>query len=111
MLGVVGGVNMKGCSSSRFESKPDCNPHLPIRKKRASKYSRHYTIVQMKSTDKDIGLERLQKHSPPLVDRISLWVYYSKVPIYLIFYLLKGDYYLGDGAATWVAGLDLGFEV
>ena len=31
-------------------------------------------------------------YSPPLVDRIWLWVYYNKIPIYPIFYLLKGDY-------------------
>ena len=30
-------------------------------------------------------------YSPPLVDRMCLWVYY-KIPIYPIFYLLKGDY-------------------
>ena len=27
---------------------------------------------------------------PPYVDRIWLWVYYNKIPIYPIFYLLKG---------------------
>ena len=31
-------------------------------------------------------------YNPASVDRIWLWVYYSKSPIYLIFYLLKGDY-------------------
>ena len=31
-------------------------------------------------------------YSPPKVDRIWLWVYSNKFPIYLIFYLLKGDY-------------------
>ena len=31
-------------------------------------------------------------YSPPLVDRIWLWVYYNKIPIYPIFYLLKEDY-------------------
>ena len=30
--------------------------------------------------------------SPPEVDKIWLWVYYNKIPIYPIFYLLKGDY-------------------
>ena len=30
--------------------------------------------------------------SPPLVDRIWLWVYYHKIRMYLIFYLLQGDY-------------------
>ena len=29
---------------------------------------------------------------PSSVDRIWLWVYYNKIPIYPIFYLLKGDY-------------------
>ena len=31
-------------------------------------------------------------YSPPKVDRIWLWVYYNKISIYPIFYLLKGDY-------------------
>ena len=31
-------------------------------------------------------------YSPPQVDRIWLRVYYKKIPIYPIFYLLKGDY-------------------
>ena len=26
------------------------------------------------------------------VDKIWLWVHYTKIPIYPIFYLLKGDY-------------------
>ena len=30
-------------------------------------------------------------YSPPKVDRIWLWVYDNKIPIYPIFYLLKGD--------------------
>ena len=30
------------------------------------------------------------------VDRICLWVYYDKIPIYPIFYLLKGDYRCWD---------------
>ena len=34
----------------------------------------------------------LPYYSPPEVDRIWLWVYYNKSPIYPIFYLLKGDY-------------------
>ena len=33
-----------------------------------------------------------QLSSPPEVDRMWLWVYYNKIPIYPIFYLLKGDY-------------------
>ena len=31
-------------------------------------------------------------YSPPGVYRIWLWVYYTKIPLYPIFYLLKGDY-------------------
>ena len=31
-------------------------------------------------------------YSPSEVDRIRLWVYYHKISIYPIFYLLKGDY-------------------
>ena len=31
-------------------------------------------------------------YSPPQVDRMWLWVYYNKIPIYPIFYLLKGHY-------------------
>ena len=34
----------------------------------------------------------LKPYSPPQVDRIWLCVYYNKIPIYPIFYLLKGDY-------------------
>ena len=34
-------------------------------------------------------------YSLPEVDRIWLWVHYIKIPIYTIFYLLKGDYRLG----------------
>ena len=30
------------------------------------------------------------KYSPPEVDRIWLWVYHNKIPIYPIFYLLTG---------------------
>ena len=30
----------------------------------------------------------------PYVDIIWLWVYYNKTPIYLTFYILKGDYTL-----------------
>ena len=30
--------------------------------------------------------------SPPEVDRIWLWVYYNKIPLYPIFYLLEGDH-------------------
>ena len=35
-------------------------------------------------------------YSPPEVDRIWLWVYDNKMPIYPIFYLLKGDYRSGS---------------
>ena len=34
---------------------------------------------------------RANSYSPPYVDRIWFWVYYNKVPIYPIFYLLKED--------------------
>ena len=34
----------------------------------------------------------LFRNSPPQVDRIWLWVYFNKIPIYPIFYLLKGDH-------------------
>ena len=40
--------------------------------------------------DKTWGL-RITVYSPPEVDRIWLWVYYNKIPLYPIFYLLKGD--------------------
>ena len=33
------------------------------------------------------------QYSLPYVDRLWLWVYYNKVPIYPIFYLLKGGLY------------------
>ena len=39
-------------------------------------------------------------YSPPQVDRIWLWVYYNKIPIYSVFYLLKGDYRLALGACA-----------
>ena len=29
--------------------------------------------------------------SPPYIDRIGLWVYYNEIPIYPMFYVLKGD--------------------
>ena len=37
------------------------------------------------------GSSELSKYSPPSVDIIWLWLYYNKIPIYTIFYLLKGD--------------------
>ena len=45
---------------------------------------------------KDLFATKLPKqdlgYSPPEVDRIWLLVYYNKIPIYPIFYLVKGDY-------------------
>ena len=41
-------------------------------------------------------------YNPPQVNGIWLWVYYNKIAVYPIFYLLKGDYiiemwgYVGD---------------
>ena len=37
-------------------------------------------------------------YSPPYVDRIRLWAYDNKIPIYPIFYPLKGD------CKDWVGG-------
>ena len=37
---------------------------------------------------------RRATYSPPEVDRIWLWVCHNKIPIYPIFYLLKGGYNL-----------------
>ena len=37
---------------------------------------------------------KFRVYSRPQVDRIWLWVYFSKIPICPIFYLLKGDYNL-----------------
>ena len=34
-------------------------------------------------------------YRPPQVNRIWLWVYYNKIPIYPIFYLHTGDYKMG----------------
>ena len=39
-----------------------------------------------------LDFELAQHYSPPEVDRILLWVYYTKIPIYTIFYLPKGNY-------------------
>ena len=35
------------------------------------------------------SLNVAKEYSPPQVDRIWLWVYYNKIPIYPIFYLLN----------------------
>ena len=35
---------------------------------------------------------REKDHSPPEVDRVWSWVYDNEIPIYPVFYLLKGDY-------------------
>ena len=35
--------------------------------------------------------DKPKPYSPPSVDRIWFWVNYSKIPIYPILYLLKGD--------------------
>ena len=42
-------------------------------------------------------------YGPPEVDRIWLWVYYNKVPIYPIFYLLKGNYMILNLLSTWAS--------
>ena len=63
----------------------------------------------------DLGpfLLRLQSnwqggYSPPQVDRICLWVEYSQIPIYPIFYLRKGDYtqiFLGPSEWELLSGM------
>ena len=40
------------------------------------------------------GLGILHTYRPPQVDRIWLWVYYNRIPIYITFYLPEGDYTL-----------------
>ena len=48
----------------------------------------------------------LQGYSPPQVDRIWLWAYYNKIPIYRIFYLRKADYKgLGLALGLWLRNL------
>ena len=47
------------------------------------------------------------RYSPPLVDRIWFWVYYDEIPIYPIFYLLKGDY----NPRLWIRLAELTFKV
>ena len=37
-----------------------------------------------------------KSYSPPYVDRIWLRLYYNKIPIYPVFYLIKGDYICGS---------------
>ena len=51
--------------------------------------SRPKVVVQ--ATDLICGLQVGKRYSPPLVGGIWLWVYYNKIPIYPIFFLLKGD--------------------
>ena len=46
-------------------------------------------VVILRATGVKVGRE---VYSPPSVDRIWLWAYYNKIPLYPIFYLLKGDY-------------------
>ena len=43
--------------------------------------------MQLRAKGEELGLGLNTK-----VDRTWLWVYYTKIPIYPIFYLLKGDY-------------------
>ena len=50
---------------------------------------RGYIGTMEKKMETTIGVYCLV-YSPPLVDRIWLWVYYNKIPIYPIFYLLEG---------------------
>ena len=45
-----------------------------------------------------------------IVHRIWLWAYYTKIPIYPIFYLLKGDY-RGKGLGFTAGNQGLGFMV
>ena len=44
-----------------------------------------------------LGDDNNKGYSPLKVARIWLGVYYNKIPIYLIFYLLKGDYSMYRG--------------
>ena len=49
----------------------------------------------------------LRVYSPPEADRIWLWAYFNKIPIYPVFYLLKGDYEVPDaqyGMGEWAFG-------
>ena len=50
-----------------------------------------YQPRSARTTCKKEELRLLTIYSPPYVDRIWLWVYYTKIPLYPIFYLLKGD--------------------
>ena len=50
----------------------------------------------MESTVQGLGVRGLWVYSHPEVDRIWPWVYYHKIPIYPIFYLLKGDCRFGE---------------
>ena len=57
-------------------------------------------MVQFQSSGLGSGFEKSEDsavrtrgvYSPPSVDRIWLWVNHNKIPIYPIFYVLKGDY-------------------
>ena len=42
-------------------------------------------------------------YSPPSVDRIWLWIYQNKIPIYPLFSLLKGDYMPSASLHVWEA--------
>ena len=46
--------------------------------------------------------ETMEAYSPPSVDRKWLWVYYNKIPICPMFYLLERDYHCR------AQGLDMG---
>ena len=49
------------------------------------------------------------KYGRPEVDRIWLWVYFNKIRIYPIFYLLKGDYMLSGCRKVFFGGFAVGF--
>ena len=47
-------------------------------------------------------LFQITSYSPPEVDRKWLWVYYDKIPIYTIFYLLKGGDYIWRSPRSFI---------
>ena len=49
-------------------------------------------MLEVEATKKPLSLKALLAYRPVEGDRIWLWVYRNKTPIYPIFYLLKGDY-------------------